>query len=221
MEATDVTHTRTRIKICGITRREDALAAAQAGADAVGFVFYPGSPRYIAAAAAAPIAHALPPFVSAVGLFVDAPAETVKGTLAAVPLGVLQFHGDEPPDYCGQFGRPYIKAVRVRAGTDLLQCAVRYPDAAALLLDAYRPGVPGGTGETFDWKLIPAQLACRIILSGGLTPVNVAAGMETVRPWAVDVSSGVEVAPGVKDAQLIMRFAAAVRRMDGQRLGAE
>ncbi|MBK9606267.1 MAG: phosphoribosylanthranilate isomerase [Betaproteobacteria bacterium] len=216
MESPPVTQARTRIKICGITRPQDALAAAAAGADAVGFVFYRPSPRHVAPDAAAAIARALPPFVTTVGLFVDAPADEVRAALAAVPLGLLQFHGDEPPDFCGQFGRPYIKAVRIRPETDLLQYAARYPDAAALLLDAFRPGVPGGTGELFDWDLIPAEFGARIVLSGGLTPGNVGAGIERVRPWAVDVSSGVEAGSGIKDAQRIGRFAAAVRAADGQ-----
>lgn len=208
-------HSRTRIKICGITRQQDALAAVAAGADAIGFVFYPPSPRYVPPGAAATIARALPPFVTVVGLFVDATEDEVRGVLAAVPLGLLQFHGEETPEFCGRFGRPYMKAVRVRHGTDLLQYAANYRDATALLLDAFRPDVPGGTGETFDWNLIPARLGRPIVLSGGLTPDNVGAGIERVRPWAVDVSSGVEVAPGVKDAQLIERFAAAVRQLDG------
>ena len=209
-----MTHARTRIKICGITRPQDAWAAAAAGADAVGFVFYRPSPRHVAPDAAAAIARALPPFVTTVGLFVDAPADAVRAALAAVPLGLLQFHGDEPPDFCGQFGRPFIKAVRIRPETDLLQYAARYPDAAALLLDAFRPGVPGGTGEIFDWDLIPAALDARVVLSGGLTPGNAGAGIERVRPWAVDVSSGVEAAPGIKDEERIGQFAAAVRAAD-------
>lgn len=221
METRPVTHARTRIKFCGITRQEDALAAADAGADAVGFVFYPPSPRYVTPGSAATIARALPPFVTSVGLFVDATEDEVRRVLATVPLGLLQFHGDEPAEFCGQFGQPYMKAVRVRPGADLLQYAARYPDAAALLLDAYRPGVPGGTGETFDWNLIPARMTCRIVLAGGLSPGNVAAGIEQVRPWAVDVSSGVELAPGVKDGQLIRRFATAVRLMDRQLLSVE
>ena len=207
--------TRTRIKICGISRQPDAQAAAAAGADAIGFVFYPPSPRYVPPGTAAKIARALPPFVTTVGLFVDATDDEVRGVLATVPLGLLQFHGEETPEFCGRFGRPYMKAVRVRYGTDLLQYAANYPDATALLLDAYRPDVPGGTGETFDWNLIPASLGRPIVLSGGLTPDNVGAGIERVKPWAVDVSSGVEAAPGVKDAQLIELFAAAVRRVDG------
>lgn len=210
-----MTNARTRIKICGITRAQDALAAAAAGADAIGFVFYPPSPRAVTPPVAATIARALPPFVTAVGLFVDATEDGVRSVLAAVPLGLLQFHGSETPEFCGRFGRPYLKAVRIRPGTDLLQYEARYPAAAALLLDAYRPGVPGGTGETFDWNLIPAGMQGRIVLSGGLTSANVAAGIAQVRPWAVDVSSGVESAPGIKDRKLIEQFSAAVRQMDG------
>lgn len=216
MEAHSLTLTRTRIKICGFTRQDDALTAAEAGADALGFVFHPPSPRCVKPATAATIARNLPPFVTTVGLFVDAPADDVRRVCAVMPLGLLQFHGDEPPDYCGQFGLPYIKAVRVQPGTDLLQYARRYPGAAGLLLDAYRKGVPGGTGETFDWRLVPARIPCQVVLSGGLTPDNVGAGMAQVRPWAVDVSTGVEAAPGIKSAQLIRRFTAAVRRMDSQ-----
>lgn len=219
MESHVLTHTRTRIKICGFTRQDDALMAAEAGADALGFVFHPPSPRCVTPAVAAAIARRLPPFVTTVGLFVDAPVADVRRICAALPLGLLQFHGDEPADFCGQFGLPYIKAVRVQPGTDLLHYALRYPGAAGLLLDAYRPGVPGGTGETFDWKLIPARIPCRVVLSGGLTPGNVGAGIAQVRPWAVDVSTGVEAAPGIKSAQLIKRFTAAVRQVDTQQIG--
>ena len=214
-----MTRPRTRIKICGITRRQDALAAADAGADAVGFVFHPPSPRAISSAAAGEIARGLPPFVTAVGLFVDLTEVHVRRILADVPLGLLQFHGDEPAEFCAQFGLPYMKAIRVRSGVDLLQCATRYAGAAALLLDAYRAGVPGGTGETFDWKIIPPRIESRIVLSGGLTADNVAAGIEHVRPWAVDVSSGVEATLGIKDAQRIGRFAAAVRDADANLSG--
>ncbi len=208
---------RTRVKICGITRLADAQAAAAAGADAIGFVFYPPSPRAVSASAAADIARTLPPFVTAVGLFVDAPAEDVGRVLSAVPLGWLQFHGDEPDDYCRQFHLPYLKAVRVRPETDLLQYAARYTGAGGLLLDAYRAGVPGGTGEVFDWDLIPDGLDGRIVLSGGLDANNVAEGIGRLRPWAVDVSSGVEVAPGIKDSLRIAQFIAAVRRADATR----
>jgi phosphoribosylanthranilate isomerase len=195
-----------RVKICGITRLDDALCAARAGADALGFVFYDKSPRHIASADAATICAALPPFVASVGLFVDAPAEFVRSVLAGVALDLLQFHGDESPDYCAQFGRPYLKAVRVQAATDLLKCAARFSGARALLLDAYVPGLPGGTGESFDWTLIPENLPKPVVLSGGLTPHNVAAAVRQTRPWAVDVSSGVEAAKGIKDCDKVAHF---------------
>ncbi|MEO8135670.1 MAG: phosphoribosylanthranilate isomerase [Betaproteobacteria bacterium] len=212
---------RTRIKICGITCTTDGVAAAEAGADAIGFVFHPASPRAVAAEAALQVARELPPLVTVVGLFVDAAAADVRRILAAVPLGLLQFHGDEPDDYCRQFGIPYLKAVRVRPTTDLLQYAASHAGAGGLLLDAYRAGVPGGTGEVFDWGLIPEQLPCRVVLSGGLNANNVAAGVTQVRPWAVDVSSGVESAPGIKDRELIRQFIRAVRRADAGQPTAE
>ncbi|MEP7083444.1 MAG: phosphoribosylanthranilate isomerase [Betaproteobacteria bacterium] len=208
------THLRTRIKICGITRRQDALAAADAGADAIGLVFYPPSPRAVQTTAAAAITRGLPPFVTAVGLFVDADEGDVRRVLAEVPLNLLQFHGEEPAGYCAQFGLPYMKAIRVRAGIDLLQCASDYAGASALLLDAYRVGVPGGTGEMFDWTVVPRGLDGRLVLSGGLNSDNVVAGIAQLRPWAVDVSSGVESTPGIKDPQRIARFIAAVREAD-------
>jgi phosphoribosylanthranilate isomerase len=204
----------TRIKICGITRGEDAAAAADAGADAVGFVFYPPSPRAVEPARAAEIVAALPPFVTSVGLFVNATREAVLSTLAAVPLDLLQFHGDEPPEYCGQFGRPYLKAIRVRPGADLLKYALSYAVAGrarGLLLDAYVDGTHGGTGRTFDWSLIPGGLPLPVVLSGGLTSGNVAQAVRQVRPAAVDVSSGVESAPGIKDHGMITAFIQAVR----------
>jgi len=197
-----------RVKICGITRLQDALLAAQAGADALGFVFYEKSPRHVSAAQAAVLCAALPPFVTTVGLFVDAAPGVVESVLALAPLDLLQFHGDEPADYCSSFGKPYIKAVRVTRDTDLLKCAADYASARGLLLDAYVPGVPGGTGEAFDWNLIPPDLPKPVILSGGLTPANVADAVRQVSPWAVDVSSGVEAAKGIKDPQLIAQFIA-------------
>jgi phosphoribosylanthranilate isomerase len=195
-----------RVKICGITRFQDALFAVNAGADALGFVFYEKSPRHVSAAQAAALCAALPPFVTSVGLFVDAPAEFVDSVLALAPLDLLQFHGDESPEYCASFGKPYIKAVRVTRDTDLLKCAADFATARGLLLDAYVPGVPGGTGESFDWNLIPPQLPKPVILSGGLTPANVAEAVRQVRPWAVDVSSGVEASKGIKDTGLIAQF---------------
>ena len=196
----------TRVKICGITRIEDALHAAQAGADAIGLVFYAKSLRYVEAATAAAIARALPPFVGVVGLFVDALEDYVRAVLERVPLDVLQFHGKESPAYCARYGRPYLKAVRVREDTDLLQCAADYAAAQALLLDAYVSGVPGGTGERFDWARIPAALPKPIVLSGGLTADNVQDAILQVHPWAVDVSSGVEAAPGRKDPAKVSLF---------------
>jgi len=205
---------RTRIKICGITSRDDALAAALAGADALGFNFHPPSPRYITPDAAAAIAREVPPFVTTVGLFVDADAAFVRVAAGQIGLAMLQFHGDETPAFCAQFARPFLKAVRVRPEIDLLQYAAGFSGASALLLDAYRPGIPGGTGEAFDWSLVPKDLPCRVVLAGGLTAANVGVGMRRVRPWAVDVTSGVEASPGVKDATRIAQFIAAVRAAD-------
>jgi len=197
-----------RVKICGITRLEDLHLACHAGADALGFVFYAKSPRNVSIEAASRLVRALPPFVQSVGLFVDAAPGFIGQVLAAVPLDLLQFHGDESPVQCARYGRPYIKAVRVKADTDLLKCAADYGDARGLLLDAFVPGVPGGTGERFDWSLIPAGLPKPVVLSGGLDPDNVAAAVKTVRPWAVDVSSGVEATKGIKDALKVARFIA-------------
>jgi len=197
-----------RVKICGITRLQDLHAACQAGADALGFVFYEKSPRHLTIATAAALVRELPPFVQAVGLFVNAEPAFIESVLQAVPLDLLQFHGDETPADCARFGRPYIKAVRVNRDTDLLKCAADFDTARGLLLDAYVPGVPGGTGKRFDWSLIPADLPRPVILSGGLTPDNVAEAIQRVRPWAVDVSSGVEAAKGIKDAHKIAQFIA-------------
>ncbi|MFN7087148.1 MAG: phosphoribosylanthranilate isomerase [Burkholderiales bacterium] len=204
----------TAVKICGITRLEDALTAARCGAHALGFVFYRGSPRYVSARKAGEIIRALPPFVTAVGLFVDAAAAEVREVLLEAPLNLLQFHGAEPPEFCRSFGLPYMKAVRVRAGVDLLQYASDYHDAKALLLDAFVEGVPGGTGATFDWGLIPRNLPLPIVLSGGLDAGNVAEAIRKVRPWAVDVSSGVEAGKGIKDAAKIAAFMSGVRNAD-------
>jgi phosphoribosylanthranilate isomerase len=197
-----------RVKICGITREQDLHAACDAGADALGFVFYEKSPRNVSAMAAAALVRELPPFVQSVGLFVNADPAFIEDVLETVPLDLLQFHGDESPADCARYGRPYIKAVRVNRDTDLLKCAADFEDARGLLLDAYVPGVPGGTGERFDWSLIPEKMPKAVILSGGLTPENVAEAVEQVRPWAVDVSSGVEMAKGIKDAHKIAQFIA-------------
>ena len=201
----------TRVKICGITRVQDGLDAVRFGAHAIGLVFYAPSPRAVAPDQARAIVDALPPFVTAVGLFVNADAEVVRATLAAVPLQLLQFHGDETPEYCAAFGVPYLKAVRVRPGVDLLQYAQQFHGARGLLLDAYVEGVRGGTGATFDWALIPHSLPLPVVLSGGLDADNVEAAVRAVRPWAVDVSSGVESAKGIKDAAKIEAFMNGVR----------
>ena len=207
---------RTRIKICGVRDAATARAAAEAGADAVGIVFHPASPRYASPEEALAVASALPAFVSAVGLFVNAPAGQVRETIARVPLALLQFHGDEDPAYCAQFERPWIKAVRVGEGADLLEWRSRFSGAAALLLDASVPGEFGGTGASFDWSLVPGELASRIVLSGGLHPGNVAKAIGIVRPWAVDVSSGVESSRGVKDIARIQEFVRSVRDADAR-----
>lgn len=197
-----------RVKICGITRIEDLRAACDAGADAVGFVFYDKSPRRVSIEAAAALVRAVPPFVQTVGLFVNAEPARVESVLAAAPLDLLQFHGDETPQACARYGRPWIKAIRVTPEMDLLECAADFEAARGLLLDAFVPGVPGGTGERFDWSLIPAGLPLPVVLSGGLDPDNVAEAVRRVRPWAVDVSSGVEASKGIKDAHKVARFVA-------------
>ena len=206
----------TRIKICGITRVEDALAAAHSGADAIGLVFYQRSSRHVSIAQARQLAEALPPFVSVVGLFVDADPVFVREVLARVALDLLQFHGDETPEYCVQFDRPYLKAIRVKTGVDLLQCASDFRSAKGLLLDAHVQGIPGGTGTAFDWALIPEMLPLPVILSGGLDAENVAVAVTQVRPYAVDVSSGVEAGKGTKDASKIAAFINEVKRTDVQ-----
>jgi phosphoribosylanthranilate isomerase len=193
---------------------EDALAAAHHGAHAIGLVFYRPSPRYVAPALAREIIRTLPPFVTPVGLFVDATEAEVRETIALAPVGLLQFHGSESPAFCRQFALPYIKAIRVKAGTDLLQYARDYHDAKALLLDAFVEGTHGGTGQSFDWGLIPRTLPVPVVLSGGLDARNVAGAIQQVRPWAVDVSSGVESAPGIKDAGKIAAFVSGVRNAD-------
>jgi phosphoribosylanthranilate isomerase len=211
----------TRVKICGITRVEDALAAAHSGADAIGLVFYRRSPRHVSITQAAQLAAALPPFVTVAGLFVNAEAAFVREVLASVPLDMLQFHGEEPPEFCAQFAKPYLKAIRVKAGVDLLQCAASFHTAKGLLLDAHVEGIAGGTGATFDWALIPHRLPLPVILSGGLDSENVVAAIKQVRPYAVDVSSGVEsggveASKGIKDAAKIAAFINEVKRTDVQ-----
>lgn len=205
---------RTRIKICGLTREEDVRAAVNAGADAIGFVFYPPSPRFVPFERAAELARLIPPFVTTVGLFVEPERDFVNAALAHVPLQVLQFHGDEVESDCKGFGLPYIKAARMRPGLDLLKYAASFPGAQGLLLDAFVEGYGGG-GETFDWSLIPDKLPMPLILSGGLSAANVTEAVRRVRPWAVDVSSGVESAKGIKDAARITDFVAGVQHAHG------
>lgn len=199
-----------RIKICGLTRLEDVRVAVDAGADAIGLVFYPHSPRRLDLQTAVALARAVPPFVSIVGLFVNADPAAVRATLAAVPIHVLQFHGDEDESYCRQFDRPYLKAARVKPGLDLVQYAAAFPSAQAILLDAFVDGYGGG-GKVFDWALVPPALGKPIVLSGGLDAGNVGDAVRRVNPAAVDVSSGVESGKGVKDAEKIRAFVVAVR----------
>lgn len=202
-----------RTKICGITRPEDGQEAARLGVDAIGLVFYPPSPRHVLLDQARAIVAALPPFVTVVALFVDPSVAEVEAVLHAVPVDVLQFHGEESPDFCRQFARPYLKAVRVRPSLDLLQYAAHYAGARGLLADAFVPGMAGGTGATFDWSLLPPNLPLPLILSGGLDPSNIAAAVAAVRPAAVDISSGVESAKGIKDPALMAAFIGAVQHV--------
>ena len=206
----------TRIKICGITRAEDVQAVAASGADAFGLVFYEKSPRHVTLHQARDVIRAVPPFLSTIGLFVNPAESEVREILSQVPLDVLQFHGEEPPEFCAQFGRPYLKAIRVRPGVDLVQFAARYAGAQGLLLDAWVEGTHGGTGASFDWALIPRELPLPVILSGGLDANNVAEAIRQVRPYAVDVSSGVEAGKGIKDAAKIAAFIKEVKQTDVQ-----
>jgi phosphoribosylanthranilate isomerase len=201
---------RIRIKICGITRNEDARAAVAAGADALGFVFYRPSPRFVEPAAAAAIVRGLPPFVSSVGLFVNPAAAEVRAVLAAVPLTLLQFHGEETDAFCAQFGLPWLKALAVKPARDVWAEIASHPRASGILLDAWHPDLRGGTGQTFEWARFPRDAGRPLILAGGLTPDNVAQAIAATHPYAVDVSGGVEAAKGIKDAALIKAFVDAV-----------
>ncbi|MGI9024258.1 MAG: phosphoribosylanthranilate isomerase [Burkholderiaceae bacterium] len=209
---------RTRIKFCGMTREVDIEQALALGVDALGFVFYAPSPRHLSIARAAELVARVPASIATVGLFVNAPADEIAAVLERVPLSLLQFHGEETPDACKAFARPYMKAARVTPELDLLEFADAYRDAATLLLDAHTAGY-GGSGKVFDWSLVPHQLigpaaARRVVLSGGLSTANVADAIARVRPWAVDVSSGIESAKGIKDADAMRQFVAAVRLAD-------
>lgn len=203
---------RTRVKICGITRNEDAQAAVSAGADALGLVFYPPSPRAVSLEQAKAVAATVPPFVTVTALFVNPSVAEVQKVLDGVRIDLLQFHGDEDDAFCSQFHKPFIKAIRVRQAQDVVAACLRFPSALALLLDSYQEGVPGGTGQAFDWALIPEQVSKPIILAGGLTALNVAAAIAQVRPFAVDVSGGVEQSKGIKDASKIAAFMKEVSR---------
>jgi len=207
---------RTRVKICGFTRAEDAACAAGLGVDAVGLVFYPPSPRNVDIEQAVEIVNALPAFVSVVALFVDEQESRIREVLERVPIDCLQFHGDEPAEACRQYGKRYMKAVRMREGINIASLALQYHDAAGLLLDAYHPGAKGGTGSRFDWNRIPGDCTLPIILAGGLDENNARQAVQTVRPYALDVSSGVEVEKGVKDA---LKMAAFIREVnEGDRI---
>lgn len=197
---------RTRVKICGITRVEDALIAVAQGADAIGLVFYPPSPRYVTPAQAAEIVNALPAFITLVALFVDASRADVEAVLSQVNIDLIQFHGQETADECRQYGKSYMKAIRVKSDTNLVQYMTEYSDAKALLLDTYAEGVPGGTGQVFDWTIIPKNLSKPIVLAGGLDAENVEQAIRQVKPYAVDVSGGVEFKKGIKDAAKIAAF---------------
>ena len=204
--------TRTRVKICGITRVEDAVSAVSAGADAIGLVFYAPSPRAVSIAQAQQIVAAMPPFVSVVGLFVNAPQTEIESVLSKVRLDILQYHGDETAHDCEQINLPYYKAIRVKADTNLLQYEAEFKSAKALLLDTFSEAAVGGTGQVFDWKLIPKNMTKPVILAGGLTAENVADAIQQVRPYAVDVSGGVEATKGIKDAAKIAAFMQAVAK---------
>jgi phosphoribosylanthranilate isomerase len=211
---------RTRIKICGLTREADVDAAVEAGADAIGFVLYDKSPRHVTVERAAQLARRMPPFVTPVGLFVNALPEQCAAAVAAIPHLLLQHHGDETPADCQRHARPYLRAARMGPGLDLLDFATQYSDALAILLDAHVDGY-GGSGKVFDWSLIPQSVPLPVVLSGGLHAGNVIAGIHQVRPWAVDVSSGVESAKGIKDAAAIRRFCDAVREADARMASTE
>ena len=206
----------TRIKICGVTRAQDARSSAASGADAIGLVFYAGSSRAVTVDQAIDIVSAVPPFVSVVALFVNEPMANIERVLSAMPIDVIQFHGDESPSFCEQFGRPWVKALRMKAGVDIAEECRRFSNARGVLLDSWQEGVAGGTGKTFDWRLAKKALPLPVVLAGGLDSDNVGDGIRALRPAAVDVSGGVEISPGIKDSDKIEQFIAAVRTADQQ-----
>lgn len=205
---------RTRVKICGITKPEDAIHAARSGADAIGLVFYDASPRHVTVEQACQIVAVLPPFVTVVGLVVNAAESQIRHLIEQVPIGLLQFHGDESPQECELYGKPYLKAIRMKEGVDLIAIEKQFERAAGLLLDVFKSGEPGGTGECFDWAMIPPGLTKPVVLAGGLTPTNVAGAVKKVQPYGVDVSSGVESEKGIKDRSKVAGFIQAVREID-------
>jgi len=204
---------RTRVKICGITRPEDAQVAADLGADAIGLVFYTKSPRYVEASLAAEIISAIPPFITTVALFLDARQDFIQQVLNTAPVDLLQFHGDECPADCGTFGRPYIKAIGMKGGVNAQAYADTYPDAQGFLLDSHAVGEAGGTGQRFDWSSVP-ELNKPVILAGGLRPDNAAEAVNLARPYALDISSGVESSPGIKDKDMMQEFISEVKKAD-------
>jgi phosphoribosylanthranilate isomerase len=203
----------TRIKICGIKHLDDALKVVECGADAIGLIFVEKSPRYVSLTEARVIAESMPPFVTVVGLFMNASVETVREALKVVPLNLLQFHGEESPEFCDQFEMPYIKVLRMRDNANVVAFAQDYPNAAGILLDSYHKDAGGGTGQSFDWDLIPDDVPLPLILAGGLNSENVASAIEAVKPYAVDVSSGVESEPAIKDHKKIEQFIKEVQRV--------
>ncbi len=206
----------TQIKICGITSCDDAKIACDSGANAIGLVFYAPSPRYVSIEQAADIVKSLPPFTTSVALFVDAERQEVETVIEQVSIDIIQFHGNEPADFCASFNRPYIKAVRMKEGVDLYSVQNEFASARGLLLDTYKKGIPGGTGEIFNWDKVPHDLNLPIILAGGLVPENIAQAIRQVKPYAVDVSGGVEASRGKKDRQKIIQFIDNVTRTDDE-----
>ena len=205
---------RTRVKICGFTQVEDAVAAANLGVDAIGLVFYPPSPRYVSIGQAEKIVNALPAFVTVVALFVDEQEAQIREVLKKVSIDCIQFHGDESSEVCRLYGKPYMKAIRMKQGMDVMEIAANYHDASAILLDAYHPGIKGGSGSQFDWELIPENCSLPIVLAGGLQVDNAKQAVQSVRPYALDVSSGVEAGKGFKDVAKMAAFIQQVNESD-------